>query len=168
MTEFKVGDKVLVASGNLPRDKEWGEITQLCEYFDGKGYLITQAEVTYKDNYKVWVHDIYAANLVPRMMKQEYGKLEFVFLDRAFDDGWAEPYKVTLFVTGDVLSEQLVEIGMKLSSTVGLHCSGEGIESIIQKHMEENPGVIVNYTIETMDCVPFGGKPANFKHWYER
>lgn len=167
MNEFQVGDKVVVTSEQSPYNKTYGEITQISRYVDSKNFALSQAEVTYPDGYKVWVNDIYRANMIPRMVKKGYKTLNFMFLDRTFDDGWAEPFMVELLVSGDILREQLKDIGIQLSETVGLPCSEEGIEAIIEKYMEDNPGVIINYTIANVACVPYGGDSSRYKHWYQ-
>lgn len=100
---------------------------------------------------------------IPDQKKEE---CRIVFLDRNFDDGWAEPYLVEIKgVEHACVKESLVSLGVDLNENLGLECSESGIRQILDAYKKVNPKV--SYTITNLPVVPYGGDTDKYRKWYD-
>ena len=91
-----------------------------------------------------------------------------VFNDYLFDNGWAEPYvvhiKLKTMHTASSIATSLRRIGVQLYNDVGLECSEDGINQIMEKFKELYPEMEVEWFVFSCPCVPFGNDVEFFDY----
>lgn len=95
-------------------------------------------------------------------------EVKLIFNNRMFEDGWAEPYLVTLIFSK--LSEveihnpqaQALKIQKCANSMLndGISCSADGIEQILKKY-QENEKRLLSWHIDIINGICFGGNEYN-------
>ena len=98
-----------------------------------------------------------------------FRSMVFVFNDRMFDDGWAEPFVVhmkinTRLMTADFLADRLRQIGSQLYNDGVLECSEDGVNQIMNKFKQLYPGFEAEWIVFRCPCVPFGHDVEDFNY----